>query len=197
MKRLPPMMLLLLAMQALFACSSSDSSVPAVSVSQETRDPREFAKCADDRRKYKGINCFSVPLGISLGKFRELVAGQSSISEVPTKFPSVLHKYAIQPFPGSPMQWNASAHFVIDGDCFRLYTIDGFSTESTDAWVQYFSKKFGRPRKEGVAYIWSKAGTKLRVLDGDQPLISFTHDKFVDVSSEKMADAMDRGEYVH
>lgn len=184
-----------LVLPAIAACSSSSTSVPAApSVSQ---DPREYATCADNDLNYKGLPCFDLPLGISLGKFRELVASRSAITEESTKFPSILRKYSIKSFPGAPMVWNASAHFVLDGDCYRLYTIDGFSSETTDNWVRYFSKKFGRPRKEGIACIWSKAGTKLRVLDGDQPLISFTHDKFVEVSSEKMADAMDRGDYVH
>lgn len=181
-------------MLGLSGCSSADTTEPVASVSH---DPREFAKCTDDDREYNGISCFAVPLGSSLGKFRELVTSQSTLSEEPTKFPNVLRKYSINSFPGAPMPWNASAHFVLDVDCYRLYTIDGFSSESTGEWVRYFSKKFGRPRKDGLASIWSKAGTKLRVLDGDQPLISFTHDKLIELSSEKMAEAMDRGDYVH
>lgn len=189
---------LLVSVSSLAACSSSDTtSSEPTGTGAISQDPRDYATCADDNIKYKGISCFGVPLGISLGKFREILASQSAISEQPTKFPSILRKYSIRSFPDSSIPWSAAAHFVIDEDCYRLYTIDGFSTKSTEELVQYFSKKHGRPRREGIAYIWSKNGTKLRVLEGDQPLISFTHDKFVDLSSEKMAEAMERGDYLH
>lgn len=191
-----PCLVLLLAVFGLSGCFSPEDSTPTAT-SSISQDPRDYATCADDDMKYKGLSCFGIPLGISLGKFREIVGNQSNIDEQPTKFPSILRKFSIQPFPGSPMSWNASAHFVLDADCYRLYTIDGFSTDSTAEWVRYFSKEFGKPRREGIACIWTKAGTKLRVLDGDQPMISFTHDKFVDLSSERMAEAMDRGDYAH
>lgn len=198
MKQLLSLGLLILAMQVLSACSSP-SSLPEASAppTSASVDPREHAKCADDNRKYNGISCFNMPLGISLGKFREIIGTKSTITEEATKFPNILRKYSIHPFPGAPIQWDASAHFVIDGNCYRLYKIDGFSSNSTSELIQYFSKKFGRPKQEGLACIWGKAGTTLRILDGDQPLISFTHDKLIDLSSEKMADAMDRGDYIH
>lgn len=194
MKNLLAVALISLTALSFSGCSSQSTSHGSLELSSAAVDPRESAKCDEDDRPYKGISCFDVRLGISLARFRELVEKKETISQMPTKFPSILRKYSIESFPGSPMPWSASAHFLLDQDCYRLYTVDGFSPEPTSKWVEYFSKSFGRPVKDGLAYTWSRGGTKLRVLDGDQPLISFTHDELIEESSAKMAEVMARGE---
>lgn len=169
------------------------SSEPKVSC----LDPRETNACAQDELKYAGLDCFGVPMGISLSYFSDKCSGKYALVEQGTKFPNILKKYALEAIAPQEISWKPLAHFVVDENAFRLYTIDGFSDESMSGLVQYFRKKFGIPKKDGLAFVWSRGGTKLRVIDGDRPLISFTHDKLIELSSEKMADAMDRGDYVH
>lgn len=186
---------LLLPTLFLIGCSSGtmiDSTKPAI-------NGHESSRAKADDHKYSGFKCGTVRLGSSLPAFREQVGDGASIVQQDTKYPKFLRKYSVnlEP-PVTGIQWKPSVKFVDDGSAFRLYEIEGLVLSSTGNTVRKLSAKYGKSKKEGLAHIWTKGGTKIRLIQGvDQPLLSFTHDELIDLSSAKMSEAIDRGDYVH
>jgi len=179
----------------LISCSSGstiDSASPA-------NNSHESSRSNADDLKYSGFKCGEVRLGSSLPAFREQIGKRNSIVQLDTKYPKILRKYSVnlEP-PVTGIHWKPSVKFVDDGSAFRLYEIEGLVSSSTGNIVRKLSGKYGKSKKEGLAHIWTKGGTKIRLIQGgDQPLLSFTHDELIDLSSAKMSEAIDRGDYVH
>lgn len=151
----------------------------------------EYAHSKFDNQKYLGIRCGEIMLGTSLAKFKDEIDCFPVAEE--TKFPSFLKKYSTSVAPPIPgMSWSPVVKFVDDGLAYRLYTVEGLVTEAPQDLVQRLCSKYGKYKLEGFAHVWAKGGTKLRLIEAnDQVLLSFTDDKLIDLSTQKMSEQLD------
>lgn len=200
----PKAFISLLAAVLLSACSSSSIDTPpnTSATTEPTIDPqKELATVPEDTARYRGFKCGDFRLGVSFAQFKK-EAGKRKITmtEVQTNYPGLLRKFDISLAPPvKGMEWTPVAKFVDDGSAYRLYEIEGNIRSSDGSIVRKLSQKLGPSTFRGITYKWVKRGTNVRLMQdsGRDALLSFTDDKTADVAGEKMAEAVDSGNYRH
>lgn len=143
-----------------------------------------------DSPKYSGLDCFGVPLGISLSTFEDKYQHKFSFVEQSTQGPDEIRIYSLQPRKPLGFDWSPRACFILENSIFRLYSISGPSTDSLNKIRDTFSERFGNPNKNGNSLVWRKSGTKLEVVSGQRLFISFTHEALLKTSFNYMSKAV-------